>query len=75
MAPVDGDTIAVIKVAVTLRNALAHIGNEVPRDRLLKTLRAIRNMLWTLDVARGHAWSAKYLSPLDRDLSVGYQHI
>jgi hypothetical protein len=75
MAPVDLDVIATLKIAVTKRNELAHRGVEMSGDRLVKTLRAIRNVLWTLDIARGHTWATDYLSSLDEDLSVGYRRI
>jgi hypothetical protein len=71
----DGDLIKTLKVAVTKRNELAHRGVEMSHNRLRKTLRAIRNVLWMLDVARGHVWAADYLSPLDGDPPVGYRRV
>jgi hypothetical protein len=70
-----GDVIKTLKIAVTKRNELAHRGVEMSHDRLRKTLRAIRNVLWMLDVARGYAWAEDYLAPLDHDPSVGYRRI
>jgi hypothetical protein len=71
----EGDVIKTLKIAVTKRNELAHRGVEMSHDRLRKTLRAIRNVLWMLDVARGYAWAEDYLAPLDHDPSVGYRRI
>lgn len=73
IAPPDKDTVNVLKVAVTLRNGLAHTGSDVPRERLAKTLRAVRNVLWRMDVARGHAWASDYITSLEEDLSEGYR--
>jgi hypothetical protein len=75
IAPLDKDTADVLKVAVTLRNGLAHTGSDVPRERLAKTLRAIRNVLWRMDVARGHEWASDYVTSLEEDPSEGYRRI
>lgn len=75
LAPLDKDTADVLKVAVTLRNGLAHTGSDVPRDRLARSLRAIRNVLWSMDVARGHEWASDYATSLDEDPSEGYRRI
>jgi hypothetical protein len=69
----DDKTIQAIRTATTKRNELAHRGVQMPHDLLLRTLRVVRNVLWTLDVARGHSWAAEYVSPPDQDLPVGYR--
>jgi hypothetical protein len=75
IAPLDDDTAGVLKVAVKLRNGLAHTGSNVPRERLVRSLRAIRNVLWRMDVARGHEWASDYVTSLDEDPSEGYRRI
>jgi hypothetical protein len=73
--PLDDEWIKVLKVGVTLRNALAHRGEQISSDRLDKTLRAVRNVLWTLDAARGMSWAAEYVTALDEDPSAGFRRI
>lgn len=70
----DDTIIEAVKIGVTIRNRLSHRGADVARDRLLTTLRAVRNVLWSLDDARGHGWASAYLTPsLEHDHSVGYR--
>jgi hypothetical protein len=65
-----------MKVAMTKRNELAHRGASIPRERLLKTLRAVREILWRLDVARGHSWAqASRGLTLAQDPAVGYRQV
>jgi hypothetical protein len=71
----DDELIKVLKVGVTLRNALAHRGEQILSDRLDKTLRAVRNVLWTLDAARGYEWAAEYVTALDDDPPAGFRRI
>jgi hypothetical protein len=76
LGELDKDTLDALKAAVQVRNRLAHRGVEVESDRLLRTLRAIRNVLWSLDVALGQLWAESYLlSSLDDDPSQGYRRI
>jgi hypothetical protein len=43
---------------------------------LLTTLPAVRNVLWSLDYARGHDWASAYLIPsLEHDYSAGYRRV
>lgn len=70
----EAEVLEVLKTAVSIRNTLAHRGADVSRERLLPALRAIRNVLWKLDEARGHAWAAQHLFPsLEENLPVGYR--
>jgi hypothetical protein len=72
----DQETLDALKVATQIRNELAHRGARVDGERLLRTLRAIRNVLWSLDVALGHGWAEGYvLGSLDDDPSQGYRRI
>jgi hypothetical protein len=74
--PFPDDVLAAIKVAVNIRNQLAHLGAEIAPERLLTTLRAVRNILWTFDEARGHRWARAHRFPsLEEDLSEGYRRI
>ena len=74
MPPLDPEIIKTLRVGVTLRNGLAHTGADVPTERLHRTLRAIWNVLWTLDEARGHGWAAQHRLPtLDSDPAAGYR--
>ena len=74
--PLPDEVLNAIKVAVTIRNGLAHRGAEVDRERLLTTLRAVRNILWTFDAARGHAWArAHQLPSLNEDPPQGDRRI
>jgi hypothetical protein len=76
LQPFEDALLDVLMTAVTIRNRLAHRGADVAHARLLPTLRAIRNVLWKLDEARGHAWAAQHLFPsLDKDLPVGYRRL
>ncbi len=62
--------------AVTVRNQLAHVGRPVPEHVLLPTLRAVRNVMWSLDAAAGLTWAGAYvLDDLERDPSVGYRRL
>jgi hypothetical protein len=71
----DDELIKVLRVGVNLRNALAHRGEQISSDRLDKTLRAVRNVLWTLDAARGYPWAAEYVTALDNDPAAGFRRI
>ncbi len=63
-------------VGVTLRNKLTHVGQDVTHDRVQKTLRAVRDVLWQLDLARGHAWAAAHAYPsLDEDFAHGARRV
>jgi len=63
-------------VGVGLRNKLTHVGQDVTRERVFKTLRAIRDVLWQLDAARGHRWAEAFAYPsLDEDLEEGARRI
>jgi hypothetical protein len=74
LQPFDDKITGTLKDAVERRNKSTHLGLDVPRDRLMRILRAIRYVLWTLDEARGHDWAAQHRSPsLDKDPSVGYR--
>jgi hypothetical protein len=76
LQPFDDAVEQTLTVGIRLRNELTHRGADVPSDRLMKTLRAVRNVLWRLDAARGHRWAAHHLFPsLEQDLSVGYRRI
>lgn len=70
-APLPG----IIGKAVEMRNALAHKGSAVDREGLSLALRAIRNVLWRLDVVMGQSWATDHESPLDHDPDVGYRRI
>jgi hypothetical protein len=72
----DQETLEALKVAIRIRNELAHQGVEVGDERLQRTLRRIRNVLWALDVALGHEWAEGHtLASLEQDPSVGYRRI
>lgn len=73
--PFPDDLLKVLKKAVTKRNELAHAGASVGRKQLRQTLRAVRNVLWTLDEACGFAWASDYVTPLDQDPPAGHRHI
>jgi hypothetical protein len=68
----DDELVKVLKVAIGLRNKLTHRGEDVSTERVQLTLRAVRNVLWTLDGARGHSWAETYVLPLNRDPSSGF---
>jgi hypothetical protein len=76
LAEPDTETLAVLRKANDVRNRLAHRGSDVPAETLEPTLRAVRNVLWTLDVALGHEWAKGHMFPsLEKDLAVGYRRI
>lgn len=65
-----------LKKAVPIRNGLAHKGADVPRQRLMKTLRAVRNTLWAFDEALGQGWATEHrFQSLDEDLRTGYKRV
>jgi hypothetical protein len=71
----DKDTIEALRVGVQIRNSLAHRGAEVPSHRLRPFLRAVRNVLWTLDAQLDEDWASAYvIDPKESD-SVGYRRV
>jgi hypothetical protein len=76
LQPFEDETVEALKVGVGVRNRLAHRGADVTAKRLLPTLRAVRNVLWALDVALGYGWAEGHMFPsLEKDVSQGYRRI
>jgi hypothetical protein len=76
LQPFDDEILETLRVAVEIRNRLAHRGADVTANRLLPALRAVRNVLWTLDVALGYGWAQAHIFPsLQEDVSQGYRRI
>ena len=76
LTPLDGEIVETLKVGTKLRNESAHRGTSISNDRLLKTLRAVRNVLWRLDEASGRDWAPDHLFPsVEEDVSQGYRRI
>ena len=67
----EDDGLRVLWDGVGLRNRLAHAGKSTPApDRLERLLREVRDVLWSLDAARGHTWASKHRG---REETVGYK--
>jgi hypothetical protein len=67
VATFENEIFDTLRGAVSKRNDLAHKGATVGAGQLDKTLRTIRDVLWSLDDARGYAWAADYKYGLDSD--------
>ena len=73
---VESGLLEEIKKAVPVRNQLAHVGAQVPANRLGKTLRAVRNILLALDGALGHTWAVTHqFASLEDDHDFGSKRI
>jgi hypothetical protein len=72
----DAETVKAIRTAINVRNELAHRGAEVGAERLMRTLRAVRNVLWNLDGALGQPWAEAHKFPsLQENVSQGYRRV
>jgi hypothetical protein len=73
----DETVVSQIQSASNLRNELAHVGRDMPLEKLKPILLTVRDVLWTFDAALGHAWAADYtLASLgDDEPSVGYRKV
>ena len=70
----NDEVVEVLKTAISKRNDLTHRGEDVEVAQALRSLRAIRNVLWLLDEAGGQAWARAHLFPsLDQDFPAGYR--
>ncbi len=59
---VPKELINIIREGIELRNKTAHAGATVPNDTLQKTLVAVRDLLYLLDVYCGQAWAWQNIS-------------
>jgi hypothetical protein len=74
--PFGSELMRLLKNAVFERNRLTHAGIEVETKRVEAILLAVRDVLWNLDAAVGHAWAAAYhRASLDERPSVGWRRI
>jgi hypothetical protein len=73
----DPDLLRLLRDGTNRRNDLIHAGAAAPpRDRLESILLAVRDVLWTLDSARGHSWAQNYVrESLEDEPSVGYRRV
>ena len=68
------DVARVLQEGVELRNKLAHAGDEaeISPEKLTALLRQIRDVLWSLDAARGYSWASDHREAAE---SSGYKRI
>ena len=68
LAKIDWKKMPLLKplhVLTESRNALAHRGTEIDREKVADYLDVIHDLLYVLDALRGHAWARKLLYSQD----------
>jgi hypothetical protein len=60
-----------LKKGIKLRNETAHAGKGVKPDSLDEILRAVRDLLYLLDLYGGHSWALREISHATRELING----